>query len=201
VSSLTWGRKQIQFPKRCVFYLFRKNPDDGQSPKTQYLWINILSRVLLTCRRGLDWRIDFFGYSWVVTTLSSYTLTITVTTTHEMTSSLSVTTLVIQLPSEFSSTDCFTPSFDCRTASSKVKVTLRLTVCHSVSLGVEPHVGLMTRYLLLLDSYGLVFVGRPLWREDGSIFCICWSSPAQSFSGPSPLGLATILYPVDGGTG
>jgi hypothetical protein len=37
VSSLTWGRKQIQFPKRCVFHLFRKNPDDGQSPKTQYL--------------------------------------------------------------------------------------------------------------------------------------------------------------------
>jgi hypothetical protein len=28
----------------------------------------------------------------------------------------------------------------------------------------------MTRYLLLFDSYGLVFVGRPLWREDGSVF-------------------------------
>jgi hypothetical protein len=26
----------------------------------------------------------------------------------------------------------------------------------------------MTRYLLLFDSYGLVFVGRPLWGEDGS---------------------------------
>jgi hypothetical protein len=44
----------------------------------------------------------------------------------------------------------------------RVKVTLRLTVSQSVSLGVEPHMGLMTRYLLLLDSYGLVFVGRPL---------------------------------------
>jgi hypothetical protein len=32
-------------------------------------------------------------------------------------------------------------------------------------------------------------------REDGSVFCICsWSSPAQSFSGPSPLDLATIFY-------
>jgi hypothetical protein len=40
----------------------------------------------------------------------------------------------------------------------KVKVTLRLTVSQSVSLGV----GLMTRYFLLFDSYGLVFVGRPL---------------------------------------
>jgi hypothetical protein len=50
----------------------------------------------------------------------------------------------------------------------------------SVNLyGVEPHLGLMTRYLLLLDSYGLVFVGRSLWREDGSVFYICcWPSPA-----------------------
>jgi hypothetical protein len=44
----------------------------------------------------------------------------------------------------------------------KVKVTLRLAVSQSVSLGVEPHLGIMTRYLLLFDSYGLVFVGRPL---------------------------------------
>jgi hypothetical protein len=41
----------------------------------------------------------------------------------------------------------------------------------SVSLGVEPHLRLMTRYLLLFDSYGLVTVGRPLPREDGSVFC------------------------------
>jgi hypothetical protein len=82
---------------------------------------------------------------------------------------------------------------------SKVKVTLRLTVSQSVSqsvsLGVESHLGLMTRYLLLFDSYGLVFVGRPLWREDRSVFCICCCPlPEQSFSGPSPLGLATIFY-------
>jgi hypothetical protein len=55
----------------------------------------------------------------------------------------------------------------------------------------------MTRYLLLFDSYGLVFffVGHPLWREDGSVFCIrCWPLPAQSFSSPSPLELPTIFY-------
>jgi hypothetical protein len=46
--------------------------------------------------------------------------------------------------------------------ATKVKVTLRLKISQSVSLGVEPHLGLMTRYLLLFDSYGLVFVGRPL---------------------------------------
>jgi hypothetical protein len=44
----------------------------------------------------------------------------------------------------------------------KVKVTLRLTVSQSVSLGVEHHLGLMTRYLLLFDSYGLIFVERRL---------------------------------------
>jgi hypothetical protein len=53
----------------------------------------------------------------------------------------------------------------------------------------------MTRYLFLSDSYVLVSVGHPLWREDGSVFCMCrWPLPAQSFSGPSPLGLATVFY-------
>jgi hypothetical protein len=45
------------------------------------------------------------------------------------------------------------------------------------------------------DSYVLDSVGRPLWREDGSVFCMCrWPLPAQSVSGPSPLGLATVFY-------
>jgi hypothetical protein len=49
-------------------------------------------------------------------------------------------------------------------SSSQVKVTLRLTVSQSVSLGIEPHLGPMTRYLrvFLSDSYVLVSVGRPL---------------------------------------
>jgi hypothetical protein len=44
----------------------------------------------------------------------------------------------------------------------QVKVTLRLMVSKSISLGVNPLLGLMTRYLLLFDSYGLVFLVRPL---------------------------------------
>jgi hypothetical protein len=47
----------------------------------------------------------------------------------------------------------------------KVKVTLRLTVSQSVSLGVEPHLGLMTRYLVLFDSYGLFFLWGALSDE------------------------------------
>jgi hypothetical protein len=54
----------------------------------------------------------------------------------------------------------------------------------------------MTRYLAItIWQLGLVFVGRPLWWEDGSVFCICcWVFPTQSFSGPSALVLATIFY-------
>jgi hypothetical protein len=55
--------------------------------------------------------------------------------------------------------------------STQVKVTLRVTVSQSVNLAVKPNLGLMTRYLLLFDSYSFVIVGRPLWREDGSVFC------------------------------
>jgi hypothetical protein len=40
---------------------------------------------------------------------------------------------------------------------SQVKVTLRLTVSQSLNLGVKYNLGHMTRYLVLFDSYGLVF--------------------------------------------
>jgi hypothetical protein len=53
----------------------------------------------------------------------------------------------------------------------------------------------MTRFLLLSDSCGFLDLGRPLWRADLSVvYNCCWSSPAQSFSGPSPVGLATVFY-------
>jgi hypothetical protein len=46
-----------------------------------------------------------------------------------------------------------------------------------------------------LYSYGSVDVGRPLWREVGSVvFSFSWASPAQSFSGLSPERLMPIFY-------
>jgi hypothetical protein len=79
----------------------------------------------------------------------------------------------------------------------KVKVTLLLTVNHSasqVNLDVEPHLELVTIYVLLFDSW-VFFVEHPLLREDVAVFCICcWPLPAQFFSCPCTLGLSTILY-------
>jgi hypothetical protein len=44
-----------------------------------------------------------------------------------------------------------------------------------------------TKFLLLSDICGFVDVEHLLWQEDGFvIYNCCWSSPAQSFSGPSP---------------
>jgi hypothetical protein len=41
----------------------------------------------------------------------------------------------------------------------------------------------------------IVLILHPLWQEDGSVlYNCCWSSPVQSFSGPSPAGPTTIVY-------
>jgi hypothetical protein len=49
--------------------------------------------------------------------------------------------------------------------------------------------------LIILDSCGFVDVGRPLWREVGSlVFSFSWASPAQLFSDLSPTGLTSLFY-------
>jgi hypothetical protein len=58
----------------------------------------------------------------------------------------------------------------------RVRVTLRLTVCQSVRLGVEPTLGLTTRRYFPLEVWCLKFsvlalFGRPFWREVGSVIC------------------------------
>jgi hypothetical protein len=69
---------------------------------------------------------------------------------------------------------------------------LRPTVRRPIS---TIHLGLKTRFLFPSDCCGFVDVGCPLWREDASVvYNCCWPLPAQSFSGPSPVGLKTIFY-------
>jgi hypothetical protein len=51
---------------------------------------------------------------------------------------------------------------NCNCSQSRVRVTLHLTVSQSVRLGVEPRLGLMTRYIFLYESCCPVYMGRPL---------------------------------------
>jgi hypothetical protein len=58
--------------------------------------------------------------------------------------------------------------------------TLWLMVSWPVFLGVEPHVGPTTRSHFFLGICEFVEMGRPLWREDGSVVYACiWSSSSQ----------------------
>jgi hypothetical protein len=86
-------------------------------------------------------------------------------------------------PSHFSQLQLSTDS------TVEVKVTLQLTGNHSVSLGVEPHLGLMTRYLLLCGSYGLVFCVAPsLTRGQVCLLYILLGLPKAVFLGSKSLG-------------
>jgi hypothetical protein len=67
-------------------------------------------------------------------------------------------------------------------------------VSRPVSFGVKIHLGPNARSVLLSVA-GLLMWGTLSDERTGLSFVIwCWSSPAQSFSGPSPLGLTTIFY-------
>jgi hypothetical protein len=55
--------------------------------------------------------------------------------------------------------------------TTRVRVTLWLTVSQSVRLGVEPWLGLMTRCFFFLESYSPVHVWRTLWREVRPVIC------------------------------
>jgi hypothetical protein len=61
-------------------------------------------------------------------------------------------------------------------------------VSQSVSLGVELHLGLMTRYLLLFDSYGLVFCGALSLRRGR----VCLLYMLQAFASAVFLGSESL---------
>jgi hypothetical protein len=77
----------------------------------------------------------------------------------------------------------------CEELTARVKVTLRQTVSQSVCLGVEPNLGLMTRYLLLFDSYGLVFCDRLSDKRSGLSFA--------HVAGPCQRSLSWVRVPWD----
>jgi hypothetical protein len=73
---------------------------------------------------------------------------------------------------------------------------LRLTVSQSVRLGVESHLGLMTRYFRYCLTVTVLFLWGALSDEKTGLSFIysCWPFLAHCFSGPSPKGLASIFY-------
>jgi hypothetical protein len=57
-----------------------------------------------------------------------------------------------------------------------------MTVSQLVSLGVQPHLGLMTRYLLLFASYGLVLCGALSYERAGLSFIYAAGPRQRSLS-------------------
>jgi hypothetical protein len=92
----------------------------------------------------------------------------------------------------------------CVFASQRFRITLRLAV-------YRPSVSICAKALVTHDQY--FFSTERLRLSLRNIISsltrvwVCWSSPAQSFSGPSPSGLMTIFYclrlelPQPGGSG
>jgi hypothetical protein len=74
---------------------------------------------------------------------------------------------------------------NCRTNSQSDGHLASLSWCQAPIWGPRPH------YYYCRTVAGLLMWGR----QDGSVvYNCCWASPAQSFSGPSPVGLVTIFY-------
>jgi hypothetical protein len=75
------------------------------------------------------------------------------------------------------------------------RVVLRPTVSPSVCLGTKHPSCAYGQIFVTVRQLRVCWCGGSLWWEDGPVVHNCWwSSPAQSISGRSPMGLATIFY-------
>jgi hypothetical protein len=81
------------------------------------------------------------------------------------------------------------------TTSAASQLRLSLTDGQSASLSWNKASIRGLDQIFMAVSYRFVDVGLSLWREDRSvIYNFCWASPAESFSGPTPVGFTTIFY-------
>jgi hypothetical protein len=79
---------------------------------------------------------------------------------------------------------------------SRVQSHIVMTVSQSVCLGVEPRLGLMTRYSYCLTVTVLSLGGRPLWREGGSVFCQSLSAVVSQLSVWTDIYILHVLHDI-----
>jgi hypothetical protein len=79
--------------------------------------------------------------------------------------------------------------------TTEVTVMLRPTVSRTVCHGAKLSCGAKkNRFLLMSDMWGFVYIVSPLWREDGSVYNLCFSWPVKSFPGPSPVRFTMTTF-------
>jgi hypothetical protein len=88
----------------------------------------------------------------------------------------------------------------------EVEVTLRLTVSQSVCFRIECPSGTYDQILfpfgmLLYEICGIVSVGRPLWREDGSAICSVITQWSESLRTGNHILLSHLRLRQSGGPG